>query len=96
LVAGTLNNAAGSYSPLYIRISRNDGEQEITGFASQLPPGLTGNLNGIPFCGEAEIAAAHGQSGAQAEEHPACPAASQIGLAGVGRETQAALRPRRR
>jgi hypothetical protein len=87
-IAGTLNNASGSYSPLYIRISRNDGEQEITGFASQLPPGLTGNLNGIPFCGEAEIAAAHGQTGQQAEEHPACPAASQIGHtiaeAGVG------------
>jgi hypothetical protein len=86
--AGTLNNNAGSYSPLYIRIGRNDGEQEITGFGTQLPPGLTGNLNGIPFCGEAEIAAAHGQSGAQSEVHPACPAASQIGHtiaeAGVG------------
>ena len=79
---------AGAYSPLYIRISRNDGEQEITGFASQLPPGLTGNLSGIPFCSEAQVQAASGQTGAEAETAPACPAASQIGHtiaeAGVG------------
>jgi hypothetical protein len=79
---------AGAYSPLYLRISRNDGEQEITGFATSLPPGLTGNLSGIPFCGESEIAAARAQTGLQAEEHPACPAASEIGQtiaeAGVG------------
>lgn len=31
LVAGTDDNVAGSYSPLYLRIIRNDGEQEITG-----------------------------------------------------------------
>ena len=87
-VAGTNNNDAGAFSPLYLRISRNDGEQEITGFSSQLPPGLTGDLTGIPFCGAAEIAAARVQTGAQAEEHPACPAASEIGHsiaeAGVG------------
>jgi hypothetical protein len=85
---GTLNNSAGSYSPLDIKISRNDGEQEITGFASQLPPGVTANLSGVPYCGAAEIQAARAQTGAQAEEHPACPAASEIGHtiaeAGVG------------
>ena len=41
------NAHAGSYSPMYLRITRDDGEQEITGFASQLPPGLTGNLSGV-------------------------------------------------
>jgi hypothetical protein len=86
--AGTENNDAGSYSPLNIRISRQDGEQEITGFASQLPAGLTANLSGVPFCGEAEIQAARAQTGAAAEVHPACPAASEIGHtvanAGVG------------
>lgn len=88
LVAGMQSNDAGSFSPLYVRIARNDGEQEITGFSMQLPPGLTGKLAGIPFCGEAEIARARRQSGAQAETDPACPAASQIGRtiaeAGVG------------
>ena len=36
---GHENNDAGSYSPLNIRIKRNDGEQEITGFASRSRPG---------------------------------------------------------
>ena len=88
VTAGTNNNAAGAYSPLYIRISRNDGEQEITGFASQLPPGLTGNLSGIPFCSEGQVQAATAQTGAEAETAPACPSGSQIGHtiaeAGVG------------
>ena len=88
VTAGTENNDAGSYSPLNIRLTRNDGEQEITGFASQLPPGLTGNLSGIPFCSEAQIALARSKSGAEEEAGPSCPAASEIGHsvanAGVG------------
>ncbi|HTR72038.1 MAG TPA: hypothetical protein VMG80_00445, partial [Solirubrobacteraceae bacterium] len=88
VTAGTVNNAAGSYSPFYLRLSRNDGEQEITGFSTQLPPGLTGNLSGVAECGEAEIAVARAQTGAQAETSPTCPAGSEIGHtiaeAGVG------------
>jgi hypothetical protein len=88
LTAGTLNNAAGHYSPLYLRIERQDGEQEITGFSTLLPPGLSGNLSGIPFCGDAAIQHAREQSGSEAEANPACPAASKIGHtiaeAGVG------------
>jgi hypothetical protein len=88
LVAGTLDNVAGSYSPLGLRISRNDGEQEITGFASTLPPGLTANLSGVPFCPEAAIGLARGKTGAREEAEPSCPAASRIGRtiaeAGVG------------
>lgn len=88
MVAGMQSNNAGSYSPLYMRIARSDGEQEITGLSAQLPPGLTGKLTGIPFCSEADIARARQQSGAEAESAPACPASSQIGRtvaeAGVG------------
>jgi uncharacterized repeat protein (TIGR01451 family) len=82
--AGTLNNDAGSYSPFDIRIVREDGEQEITGFSSQLPPGLTADLSGIPFCSEADIALARGKTGAQEEAEPSCPVASQIGHTLVG------------
>ena len=84
--AGTLNNAAGSYSPFDLRITRNDGEQEITGFSSQLPPGLVANLTGVPFCPEADIALAREKTGAKEEAEPSCPPASQIGhlLAGAG------------
>jgi hypothetical protein len=88
LVAGTSDNVAGSYSPLGLRISRNDGEQEITGFASTLPAGLTANLSGVPFCPETAIAIAKSKTGAREETEPSCPPASQIGRtiaeAGVG------------
>ncbi len=88
VVAGTEDNAAGSYSPLYLRIERQDGEQEITGFGTQLPPGLTGDLSGIEKCSEADVQHAREQTGAEAEADPACPAGSEIGHtiaeAGVG------------
>jgi uncharacterized repeat protein (TIGR01451 family) len=84
--AGTLNNNAGAYSPLDLLITRNDGEQEITRFSAQLPPGLTANLSGVPFCSDADIELAKQKTGAQEETEPSCPAASEIGqtLAGAG------------
>ena len=86
VLAGTQNNDAGSYSPLDIHITRNDGEQEITGLSFKLPPGLTANLSGVPFCSEADIALARTKTGAQEEAEPSCPAQSQIGhlLGGAG------------
>ena len=91
-VAGTENNAAGAYSPFYLRISREDGEQELTGFSTIMPAGLTGNLSGIPFCPDSAIEAARartGPNGGQEElDAPSCPAASKVGHtlveAGVG------------
>jgi hypothetical protein len=84
LVAGTLNNNAGAYSPLNLRITRNDGEQELTRFSSQFPPGLSARLTGVPFCPDASIEAAKHTSGAQQETEPSCPAASAIGHTLVG------------
>jgi hypothetical protein len=84
LIAGTLNNSAGSYSPMDIHITRNDGEQEITRFSSILPAGLTAKLAGVPFCPDADIEAAKLISGAQEETSPSCPAASEIGHSLVG------------
>ncbi len=88
VISGTDNNDAGSYSPFYLRILREDGEQEITRFNTVLPPGLSGNLSGIPFCPEAGIEAARAATGQQEIEDPSCPAASEIGhtivSAGVG------------
>jgi hypothetical protein len=84
VVSGTQNNAAGSYSPFYLRIIRNDGEQEITRFTTVLPPGLTGNLTGIPFCPDSAIEAARHTSGRQEQGEPSCPAASEIGHTIVG------------
>jgi uncharacterized repeat protein (TIGR01451 family) len=88
LISGTQDNNAGAYSPFYLRILREDGEQEITKFTTVLPPGLTGNLSGVPFCPDADVEAARAVSGAEELEHPSCPQSSEIGHtvveAGVG------------
>jgi len=88
LEAGTLNNAAGRYSPFNLRLSRNDGEQEYTRFSIKLPPGIVGKLAGIPFCSDAAIAAAKartGEHGGQEElDRPSCPATSEVGRTLVG------------
>ena len=83
LIAGSVNNAAGHFSPFYVRLIREDGEQEITHFSIKLPPGVVGRLAGIPLCTEAEIAQAKSrehEGGAAVEEaDPSCPASSQVG-----------------
>jgi hypothetical protein len=84
VTAGTLNNNAGSYSPFDLKITRKDGEQELTRFSTIMPPGLTGNLTGIPFCPDSAIEAARTKTGAQENIEPSCPAASQIGHTLVG------------
>jgi hypothetical protein len=83
-VTGTLNNNAGSYSPFDLRIIRKDGEQELTRFSTIMPPGLTGNLTGIPFCPDAAIEASRHKTGVAENEQPSCPVASQIGHTLVG------------
>jgi hypothetical protein len=90
--AGTLNNAAGRYSPFAMRITRADGMQDLSKFSAVLPPGVVGKIAAIPWCPEAGIARAKsrtGESGGREElADPSCPAASQVGRttagAGVG------------
>ena len=88
--AGTLNNAAGTYSPLLMRLTRGDGEQDMSKFSFVLPPGVVPKLAGIPYCSEAGIARARSRTGAHGAQEelqdPSCPAASQIGrtVAGAG------------
>lgn len=95
VISGTQNNNAGSYSPFYLRILRNDNEQELTRFTTILPPGLTANLTGIPFCSDAQIQAARESTGQQQLANPSCPAASEIGhtLVGAGVGTVLAWTP---
>ncbi len=89
--AGLINNNAGAFSSFYLHLTRTDAEQEISGFSTNLPSGLTGDLSGIPFCPEASIEAARHKTGAQEEASPSCPAASQIGHTLVGTGVGAVL-----
>jgi hypothetical protein len=91
LEAGTLNNNAGTFSPLDVHITGSDADSEISTFSTDLPPGLTGDLTGVPFCPEANIALARTKSGAQEEAGPSCPVASQIGHTLVGTGVGAVL-----
>ena len=86
--AGALNNEAGAFSPYYLRLSRGDGEQQLTKFSTVLPPGSLAKLAGVSRCSDGAIAAAKGKSGRQELAAPSCPAGSQVGKveggAGVG------------
>ncbi len=82
--AGTLTPLAGSYSPLLIHLSREDGSQQIKSFDTTLPPGLIGRLAGIPYCPPAALAAAEKSSGTEQQANPSCPLASRLGEVNVG------------
>jgi hypothetical protein len=77
--AGSDSTKAGAYSPFHVRITRQDGEQELKAVDVTLPKGLTGKLRGIPYCPEASIAAAEGKSGRQEINAPSCPEDSFLG-----------------
>jgi hypothetical protein len=85
-MAGTLNNNAASYSPAYMRLTRADGEQDLTRFSTTFPPGAVAKLAGVSQCPQAAIEAAKARTGLEELANPSCPASSQIGhvLAGAG------------
>jgi hypothetical protein len=84
--AGSVNSNANSYTPFYLQMTRQDTEQEITSYSMVLPRGITGRLAGLPFCPEAQIAAARANGGFAEAANPSCPALSQIGrsISGYG------------
>lgn len=77
--AGSINAQAGAYTPFYIHLTRTDVEQEITSYSTVLPRGLLGQIAGIPYCSDAAIEAARHAGGFEEQEHPSCPASTQIG-----------------
>jgi hypothetical protein len=64
---GTTSTQAGGYSPLSVSFAREDADEDLSGLSVTTPPGLSGNLTGVPLCGEPQAA------------EGTCPAASQIG-----------------
>jgi hypothetical protein len=86
--AGALSNSAGDHSPFLMRLTRRDGDQDLTRFDAALPPGVTAKLAGVERCSDAAIALAKAKSGREELANPSCPANSRIGGvqggAGVG------------
>ena len=86
--AGSLDANAGRYSPFYLRLTRRDGDQDLTRFSTVLPKGLVGRIAGVSRCSEAELAQLKVKTGLQEKAHPSCPANSELGNtwagAGVG------------
>lgn len=74
LAAGTINPAAGMFSPFGLQLQRTDNDGEFRSLASlSLPPGLLADVGSVSVrCTEA-----------QADAH-ACPAESHIGSVNVG------------
>jgi hypothetical protein len=92
LSAGTESPAAGKYSPLLFKLSREDGTQRFARLEATLPTGLSAKLAGVGICSEQDIAKARSreapQKGALEQADPSCPASSEvgsvIGAAGAG------------
>jgi len=86
--AGSLNSAAGAFSPFKMRLTRNDGEADLTRLDALLPTGVVGKIAGVAQCSDAAIAAAASRTGAEELALPSCPASSRVGTvtagAGVG------------
>jgi hypothetical protein len=88
LLGGTVNPLAGAFSPLSVRVTRTDADQELGQVEAIAPPGLTASIRGVSRCSEAQIAAAiaRNQPGQGALElaSPSCPSNAQIGTVDVG------------
>ncbi len=86
--AGTYSPIAGSYSPLVLKVGREDGSQQLQSLNVTLPEGLLGKLAGIEQCSQSAIEAAQRRSGlgeGRVElERPSCPLGSDIGSVHVG------------
>ena len=94
--AGAQNNNAGSYSPFYMRLTRRDGDQDLTRFSAKLPPGMIAKLAGTSQCSEAAIAAAEGKERQSRARRTELPGKLQDRHHPLGRRSRlpAHLRPR--
>jgi hypothetical protein len=77
------SSVAGASSPLTLKLTRNDGEAELSTLEAILPKGLAAKFVGVPYCPEAALAAAATRSGSAERANPSCPA-SRIGSVTVG------------
>ncbi len=83
LAAGTESSRAGASSPFVLRLTRADGEGELSSLEATLPKGLAAKFAGVPYCSDAALAAAAARSATEEQANPTCPA-SRIGSVTVG------------
>lgn len=74
---------AGAYTPFQLKISRDEGQQELKGFDLTLPPGATANISRVPYCEAPAYNRAGGRSGVEELRSPSCNGRSQIGTATI-------------
>jgi hypothetical protein len=89
--SGAVNSNVNAFTPYFVRIQREDTEQEITSYSLVLPKGVTGKLAGVAKCPDAAIAAARTRTGESETMSPSCPAASEVGHTVVGYGVGSAL-----
>jgi hypothetical protein len=87
LQAGTVTSLAGAFSPFVFTVDREDGTQRFSAITATLPEGLLGDLAGVSYCPNAQIAAAAARSGEGGgtleQSSPSCPEASQVGVVNI-------------
>jgi hypothetical protein len=91
LKAGSQDNTAGVFTPFALKLSRDDGDQNMTGVDLSTPKGFLASLAGVPYCPESALTGPGSlsdpnRSGQEELLESACPQASQIGtmVAGAG------------
>ncbi|MEA2424974.1 MAG: hypothetical protein QOH13_1384 [Thermoleophilaceae bacterium] len=69
--AGSQNMGAGAFSPFSLNVTRDDGQQFLSGLTVRQPAGLLGVIQSVPLCDEAHAAAG------------TCPDESRVGTSTV-------------
>jgi hypothetical protein len=84
--ASAAGNTAGAHSPFSINLTREDGDQNLTGLSVITPPGFAATLKGIPYCPQAAIDQLGNSlySGLSEIASSACPVASLVGNVTTG------------
>jgi hypothetical protein len=79
--ASSTASTAAAHTDFWLNLSREDGEQDLSGLTVTTPPGFAATLRGVSYCPDPAIAAAAlvSHSGLSEQQSPSCPVSSQVG-----------------
>jgi hypothetical protein len=77
--AGSGGPIAGSFQPVVVNLSREDGTQQFGALTVTPPPGLLAKLTGTDTCPDLALALAADRSGKAEQASPSCPLDSKVG-----------------